>query len=189
MSDVTATLTTGRNIVNSKDVSLEFDNLSYNFQFRCAEHVWMLILKSLVRGAQSLFAAWPSRTKYHDSIFCFTLSSGERRASYETAGPRGGLLPQGAITAGVILVATAKPTADLPSRGELLRREAASRNGRNRDHSGESGQHVFHAEAGLLAAKLALSRTEEGLVRTELQECETEFQFMKSKPIPWDKYM
>ncbi len=91
-------------------------------------------------------------------ILCFTLSCSESWDSPQGTWPWGGLLPQGAVAARVVLVATAKSTNKLP----LLWRETASRNGWNRNHSGEGGQHVLHAETGVLVAKLVLYRKRGG---------------------------
>lgn len=93
---------------------------------------------------------------------CLTLSYSESWDSPKGTWPWGGLLPQGAIAARVVLVATAKSTNNLPPWDKVLWREAASRNGWNRNHSGESGQHVLHTETGVLVAKLVLCRKRGG---------------------------
>lgn len=93
---------------------------------------------------------------------CFTLSCSESWASPKGTWPWGGLLPQGAIAARVILVATAKSTTNLPHWGQVLWREAAPRHRWNRDHSGEGGQHILHAETRILVAKLVLCRRRGG---------------------------
>lgn len=93
---------------------------------------------------------------------CFTLSSSESWANPEGARPWGGLFPQSAVAAWVVLVAATKSTTHLPPWGQVLCRKAASRHGWNRDHSGQGGQHVLHAETGVLVAKLVLGRRSGG---------------------------
>lgn len=93
---------------------------------------------------------------------CFTLSSSESWANPKGARPWGGLFPQSAVAAWVVLVAATKSTTHLPPWGQVLCRKAASRHGWNRDHSGQGGQHVLHAETGVLVAKLVLGRRSGG---------------------------